>query len=68
MYHSLPADQYMTVSYAELMDHKVANWELPSSVACVIRVQNNKTNKINEMVYRRRGDAMKKIEQLLSDA
>ena len=47
------------------MDWKVAGWELPSSVCCIIRETDTKTKKVKEHVYSKRSYAMKKIEDLM---
>ena len=57
LFESLPFDQFM--------DWKVAGWELPSSVTCIIREKNLRTGKIKEHVYQRRHAANKKIKQLM---
>ena len=49
----------------EIMNWKVAGWELPGSVACIIRVQNNKTGKVKEHVYQREHAAKEKVRQLM---
>jgi hypothetical protein len=49
------------------MDWKVAGWELPGSVTCIIRADNKRTNKVTEYVYQRHGDAVKRIDKLMDD-
>ena len=53
------------LSFEEFMDWKVAGWELPSSVCCIIRETDTKTKKVKEHVYSKRSYAMKKIEDLM---
>ena len=48
------------------MTWKVAGWELPSSVYCIIREMNLKTGKVKEHTYQRKHAARAKVEQLLS--
>ena len=50
--------------FKEFMDWKMEGWELPSSVACVIRETNHK-GKVKEHVYSSRKWANKKIKELL---
>lgn len=60
------ADESMFIphTFEELMSWKVANWELPSSVCCMIRVTDLKTKKVREHVYQRMGPAREKVLQL----
>ena len=66
-YRKIPADKFKTLEFEEFMDWKVAGWELPGSVACIIRVDNSRTNKVQEFVYRRIGDAVKRTQKLMED-
>ena len=52
--------------FYEVMDWKVAGWELPSSIDCIIRTTHLKTKKVKEYVYKRRHNAEKKIVKLLN--
>lgn len=53
-------------SFLEMMEWKVAGWELPSSVDCIIRTTHLKTGKVKEYVYKRRHAAENKIKQLIN--
>lgn len=59
LFESLPFDQFM--------DWKVAGWELPSSVTCIIREKNVKTGKIKEYVYQKPSAAKNKVKQLMDE-
>ena len=48
------------------MTWKVAGWEIPASVYCIIREMNLKTGKVKEHTYQRKHAARAKVEQLLS--
>ena len=48
------------------MTWKVAGWEIPASVYCIIREMNIKTGKVKEHTYQRKHAARAKVEQLLS--
>ena len=54
---------FLPIDYEEFMDWKVAGWELPSSVNCVIRERNLTTGKVKEYVYQRPMAAQKKLRQ-----
>jgi len=64
-FNAAPAEMFEPITFEEFMHWRVANWELPSSVACVIRVQDAKTLKVKEYAYQRRGAAENKIDQLM---
>lgn len=64
-YYEAPDDMFIPHTFVELMTWKVANWELPSSVACVIRTTNVKTKKVKEFTYQKSGAARNKIEELM---
>lgn len=66
-YYNAPAEAFVDVSYVDFYDHRIANWELPSSVKCMMRISNTKTKKVEEKVYRRLADAQRKLSQLVSD-
>ena len=60
-----PEDLFMPHTFDEIMDFKIAAWELPSNIACVIRESNLKTKKVKEYVYQRTHAAERKVQQLL---
>ena len=45
-YKDAPDEMFQPHTFDEIMNWKVAGWELPSSVSCIIRVHNNKTGKV----------------------
>jgi hypothetical protein len=61
-----PEDIFMTHTFDEIMDFKIAAWELPSNIACVIRESNLETKKVKEYVYQRTHAAERKVQQLLN--
>lgn len=64
-YKDAPDDMFEQHTFEEIMTWKVANWELPDSVCCLIRVKNTKTGKVEEHVYQREGAARKKVLELM---
>ena len=64
-YKDAPDELFEPHTFQEVMDWKVAGWELPESVECIIRVQDVNTLKITEHVYQRRSAANKMVEQLV---
>ena len=66
-YQKIPAERFKEVGYEDFMEWKVQGWELPDSVTCIIRADNMRTNKVQEYVYQRHGDAVKRIDKLMED-
>ena len=60
-----PDEMSMPHTYVEVMDYKIAGWELPSNVSCLIREENVKTRKVKEYVYQRQHAAEKKVAELM---
>lgn len=52
-------------TFQEVMDWKVAGWELPSNVFCIIRTTDLKTRKVKEFVYQKESAAQARIKKLL---
>ena len=61
LYKDAPSELYVDHLYEEVMDWKVAGWELPHDVYCIIRATHLKTKKVKEYVYKRPGAADKKL-------
>ena len=66
-YRKNTTEKFKQIEFEEFMDWKIAGWELPGSIACIIRVDNSRTNKQQEFVYRRIGDAVKRTQKLMED-
>lgn len=60
-----PDELFLPHTYAEIMDFKIAAWELPSNVCCVIRESDLETKKVKEYVYQRKSAAESKVKQLM---
>ena len=63
---SAPAEFFEPCTWEEFEDWKLSQWELPSSVVCLIRVVNNTTGKVHEKVYQRPQAAKSYIEKLIA--
>ena len=61
LYKDAPSELYVDHLYEEVMDWKVAGWELPRDVYCIIRATHLKTKKVKEYVYKRPAAADKKL-------
>ena len=64
-FYSLGGNVFHT--FEDIMEWKVGGWELPSSVACIIRVNNSKTGKVKEYVYSRPKAALKFCNKLMDE-
>lgn len=65
-YKDADDDNFIPHTFEEIMSWKVAGWELPSSVCCIIRVNDLKNGKVSELVYQKRSAAQNKVNQLLN--
>jgi hypothetical protein len=62
-----PDDSFIPHTFQELMEWKVGEWEIPSSIYCILRCMNLKTGKVKEYVYQSQGAAFRKLEVLAKD-
>jgi HD-like signal output (HDOD) protein len=60
-----PADMFTPHMFIEVMEWKVAGWELPSDVCCIIRATHLKTSKVKEHVYKRHHAAENKVMEYM---
>jgi hypothetical protein len=67
-YKDAPDEMFEQHTFEDIMTWKIAGWELPSSVCCIIRVKNNKTGKIKELTYQKQSAAESKVQKLMQDA
>lgn len=65
MYKDAPDELFMPHTYEEVMDWKVAGWELPGDVSCMIRTTNLKTGKVKEHIYKRQHAAEDFVRNLI---
>ena len=65
MFKDAPDEAFQPHTYEEIMEWKVAGWELPADVACIIRTTNLKNYKTKEYIYKRQHAAEQKILKLM---
>ena len=65
---SCPSEWFDSITFDEFMDWKIAGWELPSSISCIIRETNLLTGKVSEHIYRKEGNARRKATQIMDKA
>ncbi len=61
-----PVEAFEPIEFTELMDWKIAGYEIPQHIQCIIRAKNLETGKIKEYVYQYRHAAKKKCRKLLN--
>ena len=64
---SAPDELFPTCGFDEFMEWKVAGWEIPSSIAAVIRTQNLETGKVKEYVYQNEKWARNRVSTLMDE-
>ena len=65
-YKDADDDIFHAHTFEEVMSHRVAGWELPSSVCCIIRTSDLNTKKVKEYVYSKRSAAQAKVDALIN--
>jgi len=66
-YKDSPDSDFIPHTFEEVMSWKVGQWELPSSICCIIRWQDVTTKQVlGERSYSRRKSAQAKINQLIN--
>jgi len=65
-YKDSPDDMFFAIDFEEFMDWKIGNWQLPSSVACIIREDNRTTGKVTEHVYTSVGHGKRKARAIMA--
>ena len=65
-YKDAPDEMFHPHTFEEIMSWKVAGWELPGSVCCIIRAHTAK-GKIKEYAYQKRSAAEQKVKALMNE-
>ena len=60
-----PHQWFHPIPFDEFMDWKIGGYEIPSSIACIIREHNLKTGKVSEYVYQRPSAAKNKCIEIM---
>ena len=59
-----PSEAFDEIPFDDFMSWKIGGWEIPSSVACMIR-ETTKTGKVKEYIYSRSSDAKKRARKIM---
>ena len=54
-------------TFEEFMDWKIAGYEIPSSISCIIREKRLDTGEVTEYVYQSQGHARNKARQIMDE-
>lgn len=60
----IPASDELCMEFDEFMINRVGGWDIPSSIVCIIRVQDIDTKKVSEFSYQRHHAAKRKVMEL----
>ena len=64
-YANADDSDFIPHTFEEIMSWKVAGWELPASVVCIIRKTDIETKVTEEYTYSRRSADQRKLDELL---
>jgi len=64
--HDADDEDFGTCTFEEF-SQMMQLWALPSSIACIMRIENKDTGKIKELTYKRTSAASNKIVELVDD-
>ena len=62
-----PAEYFDAIPFLQFMDWKIAGWEIPSSISCIIREHNLETGKVKEYTYERSHAAETKLKKMMKE-
>ena len=60
-----PSEWFDSIPFEQFMNWKIAGYEIPSSITCIIREKNLKTGKVKEYVYQRPTAAKNKCVEIM---
>ena len=63
--HEAPSEYFEEISFEDFAIWKINGWDLPSSIACIMRAEHKDTGKIKEHVYKSPKHAVKKLIKLM---
>ena len=64
---AVPAEMFEPIEFDEFMDWKIAGYEIPSSINCIIRETRIDTGEVTEYVYQTAGRARNKCRQIMDE-
>ena len=67
-YRAAPSKFFEPIPFDEFMDWKMLGWEIPSSVAAIVREQDLKTGEVKEYVYNTLSGANKRCKRIMKES
>ena len=61
----VPEELFEDIDFEDFMDWKIGGYEIPSSVAAIVRVRDFKTGRVKEHVYKYKHAARNKTKKLM---
>jgi hypothetical protein len=61
-YRQADARHFAPITWEEFYEWKLCQWELPSSICCIIRAEHKETGKITEHVYQKPSAVTKRLQ------
>ena len=63
-----PAEWFDSIPFDEFMDWKMMGWEIPTSIAAIVREQNLKTGEVKEYIYNTISGANKRCKRIMKES
>jgi len=67
-YRAAPHQFFESIPYDDFMDWKMMGWEIPSSVAAIVREQDLKTGEVKEYIYNTISGANKRCKRIMKES
>ena len=63
-----PYQFFESIPFDEFMDWKMMGWEIPTSIAAIVREQNLKTGEVKEYIYNTISGANKRCKRIMKES
>lgn len=60
-----PDEAFESIDFEDFMEWKMQGWEIPPSIACIIREKDLESGKVNEYTYTLFSAAMKRAKKIM---
>ena len=67
-YRAAPHQFFESIDFEEFMDWKMMGWEIPSSVAAIVREQDLNTGEVKEYIYNTTSGANKRCKRIMKES
>ena len=62
---AIPSKHFESIDFEDFLDWKIAGYELPEGVMCLLRERNLRTNKVSEYTYQQMSAAKRRTNKIL---